>query len=146
MTNAEQRGAVGRLVVRHLLLAAALVAALVALGWVPTVRVAGSKAIPAMLVGCVVAWVASGAGTIPLLLARGRPPADQISAVMGATAVRVVVALAFAGGIALSRWLPVAPLLIWVAIAHAGLSVVDVRFAKSQMRTAQITKGRGPNS
>lgn len=107
------------------------------IGYLPTVNLAGEAGVPAMLVGGAVALVASLVGAMPVILSRGREPQYMVTAAMGATATRVGVAIVLALALALSRIWAVEPLLLWVAISHAGLLVVDTAFAKSHMKSAK---------
>ena len=73
---------------RFVVLAIAIVGGLWLLGYLPTRRFAGDAAALAMLVGGALALIASLTGTLPLVWARGRPPAEKISAIMGSIALR----------------------------------------------------------
>lgn len=129
---------------RFVALAVGTLVVLWGLGYMPTLRLAGDSGIPAMLVGGAVGLVASLVGTVPILLARGKDPSSKVPAVMGAIAMRVGVAIVLALSLALSRVWAVEPLLIWVAIAHAGLLIADTTYAKSHMNvTAARPKGSG---
>lgn len=118
----------GKIFGRFLALIAALVAALAAVGYLPTERLGGERATIAMLVGCAIALVASVLGTVPVWLARGRGHAELIPTVFLAMGMRLGAALALGIGVALSGMLPIKPLLVWLLIAHGVLIVPDTLF------------------
>lgn len=100
-------------------------ALLLALGFLPTRRLGGEAALPAMFVGCAVGVVASLVGTIPVLLARNRPHVEAWTAAMVAMGVRLGIAIVLGVGLALSGIWPPKPLLVWVVLSHGGLMVPD---------------------
>ncbi|MEM9557042.1 MAG: hypothetical protein AAGC60_22480 [Acidobacteriota bacterium] len=128
-TQDEQ--AVGPRYGRFLGLAALCAGGIAALGWMPTVRLAGDGGVVAMLAAIAVAFVASLIGTLPIVLARHKPPVEAMPAQLGAMAIRLVAVLLLAAAVALGAGLPLQPFLIWVAIAHAALLVADTHFARS---------------
>ena len=107
-----------------------MAAAVVVVGYVPTRRLAGADGVDAMLAGCVIGVIASLAGGIPVLsgAAFGGGPAARLQATLLALAVRLGVVLALGLAAALSGWFERAPLLIWIAVSHLALLVVDTRF------------------
>jgi len=110
--------------------AVTVVAAL--LGWLPTRRLGGEGAIPAMLAGCAVSVLASALGGVPIALTRGAgpaAPAARMQALLMAMAVRFGAVAVLALAAALSGLFPRAPLLIWVAVSYAAQLVVDTRYA-----------------
>ncbi len=114
-------------------LASAGVAA--ALGYVPTVRLGGESAVAAMLVGCGIAILAGWIGVIPACLP-GTAGAALINRVLGATALRMVVAVVLTLAVVLADWLATKPLVLWVAISYiftlAGETVVLVRWVNQE--------------
>jgi hypothetical protein len=113
------------------------VAAVVALlGVVPTRRLAGDGALPALLAGCVIGIVASALGGIPIALAHGKPAAARMPAVMAAMLLRLVMAVALGAVAALSGRFARGPLLIWIVITYVALLVIDTRYA--------LRAGEGP--
>ncbi len=100
-------------------------AALMALGYGPTRRLAGDEAVPAMLAGCAISFFASLVGTAPVLRARNEPHVAAWSAAMIAMAVRMGIALMLGVALALAGAFPAKPLLLWVVISHAVLLVPD---------------------
>ena len=116
---------------RFLAHALAILAALVAVGYLPTRNLGGEAAIPAMLAGCGLALAASLAGTVPLVLARGRRPQEALPALLGSLALRLTVAIGLAVAAALSGLFAVVPLLVWLLLAHLALLAADTHYALS---------------
>lgn len=113
---------------RFLAWAVAVTALLVLLGWVPTRRLGGEGAVPAMLAGCAVVILASALGGVPVALVRGGPAA-RMQAVLLSMAVRLGAVVILAVAAVLSGWFPRKPLLLWVAISYVAMLVVDTRYA-----------------
>jgi|AP12_2_1047962.scaffolds.fasta_scaffold270852_1 hypothetical protein len=122
---------------RFLVQAAGILGVLLALGTLPTVRLAGKGAVPAMLAGCALSVLASLAGAVPIWRATnrpgGRPPQELLPAMLGSIVLRFAAALVLAVAAVLSGWFATKPLLIWLAISYAGLLAVDVRYARSRL-------------
>ena len=102
--------------------------ALVVLGYLPTLRLAGESGIPAML--CAVFAVAFGSiiGGYPVFSAhlRGQPsPQAGLVSMM----VRLVAVVVLATLVALSLPLESGPFLGWLAVSYLSLLVVDTRYA-----------------
>ena len=114
---------------RFLIWATVVTAAVALLGYLPTQRLGGEGAIPAMLAGCVVGLLASLAGGAPVALGQRAGPAAAHQTMMLAMAVRFVAALALGLAVALSGLFAVRPLLVWIAIAYVALLVVDTWYA-----------------
>ncbi len=119
---------------RFLAEAFAILVALVAVGYLPTLNLGGESAIPAMLAGCGLSLVASLVGTVPLVTPRDPGPERLIPMFLGALALRLTAAIVLAAAAALSGLFAVAPLLVWMLISHLGLLVADTRFALSFSR------------
>lgn len=109
----------------------AVTAVLVLLGWVPTQRLGGEGAVPAMLAGCAVGILASALGGVPIALARGTRggAAQRTQAALLSMAVRLGAVVILAVAAVLSGWFPRKPLLLWVAISYVAMLVVDTRYA-----------------
>lgn len=120
------------LIGRFLGYAAGVLVFLWTIGYFPTSRLAGEAGLVAMLVGSLLSLIGSLVGIVPFVWFRNRPPGDFVAKAMGAIALRLSVIIALALAVALSGFFANAPLLIWVAISHAGLLVVDTFFARSQ--------------
>jgi len=103
-----------------------------ALGYLPTRRLGGPDAVPAMLAGCAVAVLASLVGGLPVLLGRRErepTPAERLNGMLFGLALRFGVALGLGMAVALSGSFARYPLLLWVAISYMALLAVDTRFA-----------------
>ena len=122
--------------------AGGLSAALLALGFLPTVRLAGEKGLSAMAAGCGVSLAGSIAGTTPFLLARGRSAAEIVPVLLGSIALRLIVVLTLAGITAWVGLLANRPFLLWVAISHLGLLVADTLYARAEVQ-ARTATGEG---
>jgi Na+/proline symporter len=106
---------------------AAVLIALV--GALPTRRLGGEEAIPAMIAGCVIGVLASAAGGIPV--ARGRKatdPAGRLNAMLFSMLLRLAVVVGL-GAAALAGGFERKPLLLWIGISYLALLAVDVRYA-----------------
>lgn len=114
---------------RFLVWAAVATIAVALLGYLPTQRLGGEGAIPAMVAGCVVGLLASLAGGVPVALGRGAGSGAVHQTMMLAMAVRFVAALALGLAAALSGAFVVRPLLVWIAIVYVALLVVDTWYA-----------------
>jgi hypothetical protein len=114
---------------RFLAWATVLTGAVAGIGYLPTLRLGGRGAVPAMIAGCVVGWLSSLAGGVPVALARGSAPEAAYQTTMLSMAVRFVVALALGLAAALSGIFERDPLLIWIAITYLALLVVDTWYA-----------------
>ncbi len=109
--------------------AAAVTAALAALGAVPTRSLADGPGVAAMLVACGLSLAASLAAGLPVARAAARPGGSPVVAVLAATGVRFAVIVPATVAAALSgRW-PRGPLLVWVAISYLALLAVDTLYA-----------------
>jgi hypothetical protein len=100
------------------------------LGYLPTLRLGGKGALPAMIAGCAVGLFASLVGGVPVALARGSSePAVRSQAAMASMAVRFGVVLALGLAAALSGAFERGPLLIWIAVSYMALLVIDTWYA-----------------
>lgn len=115
--------------VRFLLLALGILAALIALGLVPTRRLGGERAVEAMLAGCSISLIASAIGVIAVRAFAGLTSRAVIATATGAMALRLFVVLALAVSVIMAGWFELRPLLLWVAISHAGLLVADTKYS-----------------
>jgi hypothetical protein len=111
--------------------ALAAVVLVAALGFVPTRRLGGEKALAAMIAGCVVGWAASALGGIPVLLARGKAvtPAGRLQAMLASMGLRFGVVIVLGAAAAFSGWFGLKPLLIWIAVSYLALLAVDTWYA-----------------
>lgn len=116
---------------RFLMWAVGVTVAAALLGWLPTRRLGGEEAIPAMLAGCAVSLLASALGGVPIALARGAgsTPQGRMQSLLMAMGVRFAAVVALALAAVLSGLFHTAPLLLWVAIGYAVQLVVETRYA-----------------
>lgn len=106
--------------------AAAVSVALGLAGWLPTRRLAGPAALPALIAGCSTGFVATVLGAVPVVLGRGK--AQPMVLALGAMGVRLGV-VAFLGlGLALAVPMPSRALLIWIALSYLALLPLETRF------------------
>lgn len=119
---------------RFLLAATATVVVLAALGWIPTRRLGGPAAVPAMLAGCAAALLASALGGQVLARWPPPPPAGAATPALAALAARLVAVVALALAAALAGPWPIRPLLVWTALAHLALLPVDSLYAVRRVR------------
>ena len=126
MTSA--RSVVGG-VARVFALSAVVMVLVAAVGYLPTKRMGGSSAVPAMLAGCLVSLAASVIGSIPLVVGLHGPARNRANAILLSTALRLAVVLVLALAVALSGWFDRTPLLIWLAISYVLLLLVDTVYA-----------------
>jgi uncharacterized membrane protein len=109
---------------------AAVLIALV--GALPTRRLGGDEAIPAMIAGCAIGILASAAGGIPI--ARGRraaetDPAEKLKVMMLSMALRLMAVVALGAAASLSGEFERVPLLLWIALGYVTLLAVDTWYA-----------------
>lgn len=98
------------------------------IGYTPTLRLAGEDAGPAVFAGIGVGLIASWVGALPVLAARGLAQPNLANLTLASTAIRLFVAIMLGTALALTDWLPIAPLLIWTAIGYVVLLPADVAF------------------
>lgn len=112
----------------------AVLGVLAALGARPTWERAGAEGLEAGAAGLAAAWIASLMGAVPLLAPGLRNAPELVSRALGSIAVRLVavLALGLAAGL-LGPWDPKV-LLLWLAIAHAGLLFADTALARRVLR------------
>jgi hypothetical protein len=116
---------------RFLAWVVAIAAAVALLGYVPTQRLGGDTALPALFAGCVIGLAASAVGGLPIALARGKTPVERLPVVMGSMLLRLVTAVALGAAAALSGRFARSSLLLWIVISYVALLVVDTRYALS---------------
>jgi hypothetical protein len=120
---------------RFLALATVVTAAVGAVGYVPTRRLAGEEGLPALVAGCLIGLLSSALGGLPVALWRDRTPAGRVTAMMASTAVRLLAVVILGIAAVLSGQLARMPLLLWIAISYAALLGVDAWYALRQQRT-----------
>ena len=100
-----------------------------AVGYWPTVRLAGSGAVAGMIAGCCVSLAASWIGAIPIALTRREGGKAPVQAILASMMIRFVVVAGLAVVTALSGFVKPAPLLVWVGISYVALLPVDTLYA-----------------
>ncbi len=113
------------------LIMASLGAALLilAIGYYPTLRCAGPAGIRSMLAGIAVSLVAGCVGAIPIGLAGDADPAKRAQSILGATAIRFVMALALTLIVIFAGWTQRGVFVVWVGIAYLTMLAIDTFYA-----------------
>lgn len=78
-----------------------------------------------MLAGCLVSFVASLVGILPVLAAKNQPHIEAWTAAMIAMVVRMGIVLILGIALALGGYFPQKPFLLWAVIAHAAFLIPD---------------------
>lgn len=120
---------------RFLVMVAAVAAGVGAVGVLPTLRLAGAGALPALLMGSAVAVAASAVGGVAIAFA-GSDPIRRPQAVMLATVLRLTTAIGLGLTAVASGRFAARPLVVWIAIGYVAQLAVDVRYAMRPMREA----------
>ena len=120
---------------RFIALGIAVTGIVILLGWIPTTRIGGPEAGPAMLAGCVISMLGSLVGGIPIIMATRGPARTMPQAILLSTALRFLLVMILALSAALSGWFDRTPLLIWVAISYLLLLAADTLYAVRLTRT-----------
>jgi hypothetical protein len=103
--------------------------ALVALGWLPTRRLAGAAGLAAMGAGVAVSWVGAALAALPVLAAVARGGSERPVAVVGqAMALRAGATVVGALVAILGSELPRTALAVWIGLAYAALLAVETRW------------------
>lgn len=125
---------------RFVMLAVTVTVALAALGWIPTLRRAGSEALPALVAGCAVSLAAALVSGRMLYRAdpwhrrlgvgaSGTEATQTVAAALQAMGVRLLLLVGLGAAVALTGWVPLKPFLVWTAISYLALLPVETRFA-----------------
>jgi hypothetical protein len=122
---------------RFLAWAAVVTVALGTIGFVPTRRLAGEDGLSALIAGCLIGFLSSALGGLPVALIRGRTPAGPVAVIMGSMAVRLLAAVVFGIAAVLNGRLATVPLLLWIGISYAALLGVDAWYAVRQVQGAR---------
>lgn len=114
---------------RFVALAVALAAALCAIGFLPTRRLAGERGVPAMLAGCGIGLISAAlAGGLLLAVTADTPEARMKRSFMAMVA-RLAVVVSLGAAATLSGVFATEPLLLWIGIAYVALLPLEVRLA-----------------
>ena len=114
---------------RFLAWAVAIGVAAALLGYVPTRRLGGDGALPAMIAGIAIGVIASGVGALPILLARRSGAAPSPVQGLLSTAVRLAALVVLGVSAALSGAFATRPLIVWIALGYVAQLALDVRYA-----------------
>jgi len=114
---------------RFLMWAVAVGVAAALLGYVPTRRLGGDGALPAMIAGCAIGVIASAVGALPILLARRSGAAPSPVQGLLSTAIRLAALVVLGLSVGLSGWFAARPLIVWIALGYAAQLALDVRYA-----------------
>jgi len=110
-------------------LSVAVALAMVALGYVPTRRLAGDIGIRSMLAGCGIGLVSAACAGVLLVMVAGDTPEARMKRSFMAMVARLAVAVAFAAAAVMSGLFSTQPLLLWIGIAYMALLPLEVRLA-----------------
>lgn len=109
--------------------ALAALAIAVAIGWLPTRRLAGDPGLAALAAGCAVAFAGAALGALPVLLAVAQGGAARTHVVAArAMGLRAGGTLAGVLAIALGTGVARTPFLVWAGVAYGALLVVETRW------------------
>ena len=122
-------GTAGGRYARFVGFATVVVGLLLAVGFLPTRRLAGGEAIPAMVAGCVISLVAAGLAGWLLVAMSGTTPTARMQRAFVAMVVRLAAVAVLGLGAALSGELARMPLLFWLATAYVALLPLEVKLA-----------------
>lgn len=121
--------AAGRAAASWLGTSALALAVLVALGALPTQRLAGRDGLVALAAGVAVALAGAALGAAPVVVALARGALARPHVVAGrAMALRAGGSLAGALAVALGTAVERLPFLVWVGVAYLGLLAVETRW------------------
>ena len=119
----------GQRYVRFIGLAVLIVVALVGVGFVPTRRLAGEEALPAMVAGCVIGLAGAALAGGLIVAARIDSPTARMQTAFLAMMVRLAAAVVLGLAAALSGELARTPLLFWLAASYVALLPLEVKLA-----------------
>ncbi len=108
--------------------------AIVALGYFPTLRVAGQEAFGSMAAGCGVSWVASCLGAVPLAMAVAQGASQRPQAIMAAMGIRFMTVLVLVVPLVFSGWFERNVFVFWVGISYLLMLPLDTVFAVRMMK------------
>ena len=114
---------------RFLGLAVAIVIGLCAVGWLPTLRLAGAGGVAAMATGCSISLLSAALAGWLLIVVSAETPEARMQRGFLAMVVRLAVVVVLGVAAALSGEFARAPLLFWMATAYVALLPLEVRLA-----------------
>ncbi len=107
------------------LIPAAAVGVALAAGLVPTRSMGGSEAVSAMLVAGLAGVVATVGGSLPVAWVIQHDPRRVPIMVMGAVILKVFILLLIVVPVGVMGWVPLRPLLLWVALSYVVALVAE---------------------
>lgn len=114
---------------RFLGLAASIVVVLMAVGLVPTRRLAGDAGVPAMTLGCGISFVSAALAGWLLTAVHAATPETRMQRAFLAMLVRLAVVVVLGVASALSGAVDRMPLLFWLAATYVALLPLEVKLA-----------------
>ena len=138
-TRSERRsGERPRTLLRFVVLSAAVAAGCAAIGWLPTVLLAGEGAAAGLLAGCAISWLASVSGAVLFvrLMAANVPGGLAELAKLGLRFAAVVLFGVLGAVLARRGYWPLRPMLVWIALSYLPLLGLDIGFALGAARQA----------
>ena len=118
--------------VRFLALAGGVVVLLIGVGYVPTRRLAGGEALPAMVVGCAVSLAAAALAGWLVVATPAASPAARMQRALLAMMVRLAIVVVLGAAAVLSGVFARMPLLFWLATTYVVLLPLEVKLAISE--------------
>ena len=113
-----------------------------AIGYYPTVKIAGEGALVGMVAGCGASLLASCLGAIPLALAAAGRVSHNANAVLGSTLVRFMTVLIVVVPLAFVEVPHRKVFVFWVAISYLLMLAVDTGLAVRTLRRADDNGNR----
>ncbi len=114
---------------RFLGLAVSIDLGLCVIGWLPTRRLAGDRAVAAMLAGCAISLLSAALAGWLLIVVPAPTPEARMQRGFLAMVVRLAVVVVLGMAAALSGELARQPLLFWIGTAYVALLPLEVRLA-----------------
>ena len=117
--------------IRFLGAEALIVVTLCAIGWIPTERLAGPEALPAMAAGCGISLVSAALAGWLTTMIDGSTAEGRMRRGMFAMFARLGMVIALSAAAVLSGEFVQRPLLFWMAATYLALLPLEVRLAIS---------------
>jgi phosphatidylserine synthase len=114
---------------RFLALAGVVVLLIGGVGYVPTRRLAGLEAIPAMAVGCAISLAAAAMAGWLVVATPAETPVARMQRAFLAMTVRLAIVVVLGVAAVLSGVFPPMPLLFWLATTYVVLLPLEVKLA-----------------
>ncbi len=118
--------------VRFLGIETVIVAIALALGYLPTLRLAGETGPAAMMAGCAIGLVSAALAGLLLVIAPGDTPNARMQRSFMAMFARLTVVVAFGAAAVFSGLFARMPLLLWIAVTYLALLPLEVKLAVAE--------------